>query len=174
MPPSMERPTDPGHIAYAGSPQEMWWSDAEQAWVPAVTKAPKLDAIVGAVTAIRDARTALKRKFEQEDALLEADQQKLRAVILAIMNATGAKSVSTEHGTAYRSERIKVSAADWTAIRDWIAQDPDRIEIFEKRLKSTFVQEHMEAHEGAIPPGVNVHREYDVSVRRPNNSAKPD
>lgn len=167
MQPPMERPTDPGHIAYPGSPQEMWWSDPEQKWVPAAVKAPKLDALVGAYSAIRDARSARKRLFEEEDAKLEADQQILRAAMLAVMNATGAKSIATDHGTAYRSEKVKVAAADWNAVYAWVAEDTDRFELIEKRLKSTFVQQYMEDHDGAVPPGVNVHREYEVSVRRP-------
>jgi hypothetical protein len=36
----------------------------------------------------------------------------------------------------------------------------------EKRIKKTFVQEWMDAHEGTPPPGVNVYREFVVRVRR--------
>ncbi len=172
MQPAMQRPTDPGHIAYAGSPDEMWWSDDQQAWVPAVKKAPSLERVIQAYGAIREAREARKRMWATEDAALEEDQTKLRALMLSIMNDAGAQSIKTDHGTAYRTEKTKASAADWGAVYDWIMQDPERFEILEKRIKPTFINEYMEANDGAIPPGINVHREYEVAVRRPSNTSK--
>jgi len=167
----LTRPTDPTHIAHAGTPDEVWWSPAANAWVPAAVKAPDLSAVVAAYTAIGDARTVARHAWEKKDADLEADQHKLKVYMLALLNSHGATSIKTEHGTAYRSEKIKTSAADWTAVYDWIMADPDRFELLEKRLKSTFVKEFMEANEGKIPPGINVHREYEVSVRRPTGSS---
>lgn len=165
---AMQRPTDPSHIAYPGTPNEMWWSEEVQSWVAAPKPAANLDMIVQAFSAIRDARTAKRQAYEKEDLALEEDQRKLKVLMLELLNATGAKSIATEHGTVYRTEKIKPSAADWTTIYDWIAENPERFELLEKRLKSTFVKDFMEEHEGQVPPGVNVHREYEVSVRRPN------
>lgn len=171
---AMQRPSDPSHIAYAGTPNEMWWSVEHEAWIaaPKAQRPVNLDQIVQAYSAIRDARAAKRHQWEAEDLALEEDQNKLKVYMLGLLNATGAKSINTEHGTVYRSEKIKPSAADWPAIYAWIAENPERFELLEKRLKSTFVREHMEEHEGAAPPGVNVHREFEVSVRRPNTSSK--
>lgn len=166
----MTRPTDERLIAYAGTPNEMWWSHERQEWVKAPTIAPNLDKLVQVYRAIGDARTVARQAWEKKDTELEEDQLKLRAAMLDILNRTGAKSVATEHGTVYRSEKIKPSAADWSAIQQWIAENPDRFELLEKRLKSTFVKEYMEENEGRAPPGVNVHREFEVSVRRPSTS----
>jgi len=167
---AMQRPTDPSHIAYAGTANEMWWSGEQQEWVaaPKTAMPANLSKIVQAYSAIRDARTAKRHAWEAEDLALEEDQHKLKVIMLDLLNATGAKSINTDYGTVYRSEKIKPSAADWTAIYGWIAENPERFELLEKRLKSTFVKEFMEENEGAIPPGVNVHREFEVSVRRPN------
>lgn len=161
----LTRPTDPTHIAYAGTPNELWWDG--EAWVKApVAPIPNIDKVVEAFSAIRDARTAKRRDWEKADLALEEDQRKLKVLMLELLNATGAKSIATEHGTVYRTEKVKPSAADWKAIHDWILEDPDRFELLEKRLKSTFVKTYMEEHDGHIPPGINVHREYEISVRR--------
>ncbi len=170
---TMQRPVDPSHIAYAGTANEMWWSPEQQAWV-AAPKSPlpaNISKIVQAYSAIRDARTAKRHAWEAEDLALEEDQNKLKVMMLELLNATGAKSINTDHGTVFRTEKIKPSAADWTAVYEWITANPERFELLEKRLKSTFVKEYMEEHEGAAPPGVNVHREFEVSVRRPNTVA---
>lgn len=129
-----------------------------------------IEQVVKAYNAVRDARTVKRHAWEKEDALLEADSDRLKVFLLGQLNATGAKSIATDSGTVYRSEKIKPSAADWGAIWEW-AKDNDGFEIVEKRLKAAFIKEYMEANGGQLPPGVNVHREFEVSVRRPNASA---
>lgn len=172
---AMQRPDRPDFIAYAGTPQEMWWDTHTEDWVKAPT-APvpaNLGQIVQAFSAIRDARTAKRHAWEKEDLALEEDQHKLKVIMLALLNANGAKSITTDHGLVYRTEKIKPSAADWNAVYAWINENPERFELLEKRLKSTFVKEFMEANDGAIPPGINVHREFEVTVRRPNTPSTP-
>lgn len=127
--------------------------------------------VVQAYNAIRDARTVRRHAYEKEDLLLEEDQNKLKVVMLQILAAQGAKSIATDSGTIIRSEKIKPSAADWGAIWDWMKENnaPD---LVERRLKTTFIREYMEEHGGQIPPGINVHREYEVTVRRPSGAGK--
>lgn len=124
-----------------------------------------LDKVTRSHLKIRDKRAAIRRKFEEDDEALKSDQRKLEAVMLDHLNSNNLESTRTLHGTFYRQESIKPSAADWSAIWDW-AKDNDAPEIFERRLKATFIKEHMEMHDGALPPGVNVHREYEVRVRK--------
>jgi hypothetical protein len=129
-----------------------------------------IDKLVQAHQAIKDVRTEKRRAYEAEDALLEADQNKIKTYLLALLNQTGSKSIATEHGTVYRTEKIRPSAADWQVVYEWVMADPDRFELLEKRLKPTFISKYMEENEGAIPPGINLLREFEVSVRRPTNS----
>lgn len=168
----LTRPTDPAHIAYAGTANEMWWDSASQQWVKApAAPSINLDTVVAAFSAIRDARTVKRQAYEREDAVLEEDQRKLKVLMLELLNQTGAKSIATAHGTVYRTEKIKPSAADWNVVYGWITENPERFELLEKRLKSTFVKQFMDEHDGAIPPGVNVHREFEVTVRRANGTS---
>lgn len=125
------------------------------------------DRIVQAHNAIRDARTVRRHAYEKEDAELELEQQRLKAFMLEHLNKTNTKSISTDHGTIYRSLKVKPSAADWGAIWDWMREN-DGIDLLERRIKATFVKDFMEANDGALPPGVNVIREFEVSVRRNN------
>jgi hypothetical protein len=129
-----------------------------------------IDKVVRAFTAIKDARTAKRHAWEEADQALEKDMGVLRTLMLQLLNANGARSIATDHGTVYRRENIKPSAADWTSVYDWIQEDPERFEILEKRLKSTFVKQYMDENEGNLPPGVNVHREYEAVVRKPTST----
>lgn len=139
-----------------------------------MTTAPQptnLDKVVQAFMAIRDHRAARRHAWEQEDAKLEADQNKLKALMLQITNSLGSESIRTAHGTVIRSLKTKASAADWAAIYAWIMADPDRFELLEKRVKATFVKDFMDANGGMTPPGVNVHQTYEISVRRPTSAS---
>lgn len=129
-----------------------------------------LDRVVQAYNAIRDARTVRRHAWEKEDLALEEDQHKLKVLMLGMLNDAGATSFKTESGTVYRSEKVKPSAADWGAIWEW-AKANDGMDIFERRLKATFIKTYMDENGGALPPGVNVHREYEVAVRRPTGSS---
>ncbi len=129
-----------------------------------------LDRVVTAYNAIRDARTVARHAWEKSDLALEEDQNKLKVLMLDWLNQTGSKSIATNNGTIYRTEKIRPSAADWNVVYAWIIADPERFEALEKRLKSTFVKQYMDEHEGAIPPGINVHREFEVNVRRANDT----
>lgn len=130
-----------------------------------------LGRVVQAFDAIRNARLEKQRKWEAEEEALKADEGKLKQVMLHLLNVNGAQSIRTDHGTVYRTEKIKAGAADWAAIWTWM-QANDAMDLLERRLKTTFIKEYMEAHDGAIPPGINVHREYEVTVRRPNTATK--
>lgn len=116
---------------------------------------------------IRDARAALKKQYDDADVDLKASQERLENAMLDHLNKHGMESVRTEFGTFYKQEDIKPSGADWAALYDWI-KEHDAWDALERRIKKTFITEYMEAHQGSLPPGVNVHREFVVRVRRPS------
>lgn len=132
-------------------------------------EAPEID--LGQVTRahinIRDARSKLRKQYDDSDADLKAAQAKLEAVMLDHLNKHGMDSVRTSDGTFYRQEEITPSASDWNALYDWI-KEHDAWDALERRIKKTFVKEHMEAHQGGLPPGISVFREFVVRVRRGN------
>lgn len=124
-----------------------------------------LDRFTKVYIKIRDKRAELKAAFDKEDSDLKLKQESLENAMLAQMNATGAKSVRTDFGTVYRQEEVKPSASDWDSLYRWIKEN-DAFDALERRVKKTFVTEYMETHDGALPPGVSVHREFVVRVRR--------
>lgn len=116
---------------------------------------------------IRDARAALKKQFDDSDAEMKAAQEQLENAMLNHLNTHGMESVRTEAGTFYKQEDIKPSGSDWSALYEWIKQH-DAWDALERRIKKTFISEYMEAHQGNLPPGVSVHREFVIRVRRPS------
>lgn len=114
---------------------------------------------------IRERRNALKAQYDEADGALKAQLQHIEGELLRILNESGMDSAKTPAGTFYKQEEITPTGADWDTLYRWIAEN-DAFEALEKRIKKTFVKEYMAAHDGGIPPGVSVYREFVVRVRR--------
>ena len=121
--------------------------------------------VTEAYIAIRDRRAEIKKAYEAEDDQLKAKLARLDAVMLGHLNETNMESVRTANGTFYKTEDLKPSASDWTAFYQFI-KDNDAFEALERRVKKDFVKAYMEDNDDALPPGISVHREYKVLVRR--------
>lgn len=126
-----------------------------------------LDKIVSVYVKIRDEKARIKREADAACADLQSKLDRLEAEILRGLDALTVQSVRTASGTAYKKEEIKPSCKDWGVLSDWVvANNIPPAEVFEKRLSKKFVVDYMGQHEGAVPPAVAVHRQYEVHVRR--------
>lgn len=128
-----------------------------------------LNKVTKAVLALRDARTQLKRTFEEEDAKLLSKANLLETVLLQHLLDNQAKSMATDHATFYTEETMRPSATDWPAVYDFI-KEHDAFEMLERRITKAFVVKYVEDNAGALPPGVAIHRETVVRVRRSNKA----
>jgi hypothetical protein len=109
----------------------------------------------------------IQRAADAEVAAIKAQMQTIEGAVALHLQSANANSVATPHGTFYRQEEVKPSGSDWDALYRWIAEN-NEFEMLERRIKKTAVAEYMERHEGRLPPGVSVHREYVVRVRQPS------
>jgi hypothetical protein len=124
-----------------------------------------MNEIAKAYIALREARRQAKKRWENEDARFKAGLEKLEAIMLAHLNETNADAVRTDSGTFYKQEAITPLASDWQLVYDWI-KEHDAWDMLERRVKSTFIKEFQEAHDGALPPGISVYREFVIRVRK--------
>ena len=123
------------------------------------------NAITKAYVRMRDARAELKKTFDLADRDLKAKQERLEAEMLRILHESNCESINTESGTFYRQEDMIPSGSDWEAFYAWVTEH-QAFDALERRIKKTFIREYMESHEGRLPPGVSVFREYVARVRR--------
>lgn len=121
--------------------------------------------VVKAYIRLRDKRSEIKKAYEAEDEKYKAAQERLEGEMLRFLEENKMDSVRTEAGTFFRQEQITPSASDWSALYDFI-REHNAFEFLERRVTKKAVKEYMEDHDGALPPGVQVFRKYDVSVRR--------
>lgn len=114
---------------------------------------------------MRDALTEKRRAFEAEERDIKEKMKILEGALLQHLQDAGAESVQTKAGTFYRQIEVTPSGSDWDAFYKWVAEH-NEFEALERRIKKTFIKDYMETHEGTLPPGVSVYKEYVVRVRR--------
>lgn len=125
------------------------------------------DDLVQAYLALRMERDSLKRDYEMKDEDVKSQMALLEQELLKICNDTNATSIKTNKGTVIRKLNERFFCSDWDNFRDFIV-DNQAVDLLERRIHQGNFKEFMSQHEGdGLPPGVNVMREYGVTVRKP-------
>lgn len=125
---------------------------------------PSVDQLTSAYIKIREARSALKKRFDAEDAELKAQLEQVGAALLEYCADTGVESARTAHGTFYRTTKTRYWATDWAAVYKFM-QENEVPELLEKRLSQGTMKQLME-EDNITVPGVNVDTEYVITVRK--------
>lgn len=123
------------------------------------------DAVQMYVT-LRDEKAKLKADYEATAAKIVAKMDKIEAKLLEVFESTGLESVNTAAGTAYKTTQVSVTAADKDAFFKF-CQENNEWSIADVRASKTGVVQYKDAHDGALPPGLNYREEVVVNVRRP-------
>lgn len=124
------------------------------------------DELVEAYLSIRSQRERLAREFEVADAALKEDMAKLESAMLNMCNAVNADSIKTRHGTVMRKLNERFFCQDWENFYKFLL-DNEAPHLLERRIHQSNFKEFIKDHEtDGLPPGVNVMREYGVSVRK--------
>jgi hypothetical protein len=124
------------------------------------------DELVEAYLGIRTERERLLRDYELADAKLKEDMSKLEAVMLEMCNAVNADSIKTKHGTVMRKLNERFFCQDWDNFYKFVL-DNEAVQLLERRIHQNNFKEFLRENvNDGLPPGVNVMREYGVSVRK--------
>lgn len=129
-----------------------------------VTSMP-LDKMAAAYIRIRDARDALKRKYESEDEGFKEQLTVLEEHMLELCKEMNADSVRTKHGTVIRSVKSRYWTNDWDSMYSFI-DEHSAFGLLEKRLHQTNMKSFLEENPNILPAGLNVENSYTVVVRR--------
>lgn len=122
--------------------------------------------LVGAYIAIRTQREILLREYEEKDKALKADMMQLEAAMLDVCNQINADSIRTSHGTVMRKLNERFFCQDWDNFYKFLMEQ-EAPHLLERRIHQSNFKEFMKDHENSgLPPGVNVMREYGVTVRK--------
>jgi hypothetical protein len=125
-----------------------------------------ISSLVASYLGIRSQREALSRQFEEADAALKQELSGFEAQLLAACNDINANSINTENGTVIRKLNERYICTDWEHFKQFV-KDNDALDLFEKRINQGNIKQLL-AEYRELPPGVNVMREFGVTVRKPS------
>ena len=122
--------------------------------------------LVEAFIAIRDRRERLLQEYEANDKALKNELSQIEMALLEVCNSVNADSIKTGHGTVMRKLNERFFCQDWDNFYKFVL-DNEAVQLLERRIHQGNFKEFLKDHESdGLPPGVNVMREYGVSVRK--------
>ncbi len=120
---------------------------------------------------IRRKRETLKAEFDSADKDLKNDLEKIEAALLSICNHTNTDGLKTAHGTVSRQVKDRYTCSDWDNFKKFVETEGS-IDLLERRIHQTNFKQFMAERAGdGLPPGVNVMREYTITVYKPRASS---
>lgn len=130
--------------------------------------------MVAVYIAIRNEREKLLKEYERQDAELEEDLKKVKAALLSTCNSVNADTIRTQSGTVMRKLNERFYCSDWDVFHKFLVEN-QAVELLERRIHQGNFKQFLSDH-GAdgLPPGVNVMREFDISVRKPTASSSSE
>lgn len=130
---------------------------------PARSDGLTLDSAIGQYLKLREARSELKRAYEEEDSKMKMLMSRLEVSLLASLDAAGVESLRTASGTVFCQTKSKPVCGDWNALYDHILNTRS-MNLLWKRLSEREILDVFE-ETGALPPGVTVTQERVAIVR---------
>jgi hypothetical protein len=123
------------------------------------------DKLVKAYIKCRDARALLKSEYEAQDVVLQEKMATIEAKLLEFCKESGAEGIKTPFGTASRVVKERYFTNDWDSFRRFVKTN-DALDLFEKRIHQGAMKEFLEHNPELRPEGLNVHREYAITIRK--------
>lgn len=130
---------------------------------------PNTDELVTAYINLRNQREKLLREYEEADKALKADMAQIEGALLDLCNSVNADSIKTNKGTVMRKLNERFFCNDWDNFYKFVL-DNEAPHLLERRIHQGNFKEFLGVHSGdGLPPGINVMREYGVTVRKASN-----
>jgi hypothetical protein len=128
-----------------------------------------MNELVKAYLTIRSEREKIEAEYKERDMQLKADMAVLEQEMLAGCNDMKVESLRTDSGTVIKSLKERYTCADRDNFNKFVLS-LGAVELFEGRLhQGNFKQFMSERHHEGLPPGVNVMREFTITVRKPTS-----
>ena len=122
------------------------------------------DKLVQVYIKMRDKRSEIKTEYEAKDRAIEEQMKLVESALLKMCKETGADGIKTTHGTATRTIRERIWAADWDAFKEFVRKY-DAVDLLEKRVHQGNFREWADKHPDVVAP-VNIDRAYAITIRR--------
>ena len=128
----------------------------------------KQEQVVERMIAIRDARAALKAKYEAEDKKLKEQYERGEGWLLNELQSSGTTGLKFECGSVTQTTTMQASIGDWGALSRFIVEN-NEVDLLQHRVSTTALKTYLEAAGDKVPPGINVTNIRGITIRRKSN-----
>jgi ATP-dependent Lon protease len=123
------------------------------------------DRLVKAYVRIREERNRIAKEHDMKDAELKEQLEAIEHALLEMCKSVGADSLKTQFGTVSRKVLKRFWTSDWHSFHKFV-KEHDALDLFERRISQTNMQQFLEENPEVLPQGLNVDSKYTVSIRR--------
>jgi len=124
-----------------------------------------LDRLAQAYIKMRDARSVIKREWEEKDKEIQAQMDLIEQALLDLCKDLNTNTLGTSHGTVIRSVKSRYWTNDWDSMYRFI-KEHGAYGLLEKRIQQTHMKEFLQENPDVYPEGLNVENQFTVVVRR--------
>jgi len=127
------------------------------------------DDLVAEYVKLRDYMAAETKRFTEFLAPYKSKQDEIELKLMEILNAQGANSLKTNHGTAYCSTIVTPKIIDREKYLDVVMENYDTFGAGMLQLgapKKEAIEEYMQNNDGQLPAGVETSSFVRINVRR--------
>ena len=129
----------------------------------------KLDELVKVYLTIRNERDRIEAERKAQIKELNDELAVLEQTFMATCNESNAKSIRTTHGTVIRKMTERFTVNNGESFRKFVLEN-GAVDLFEARIHQGNFKEFLKENAAdGLPPGVNVMREFTITVRKPSN-----
>ena len=126
----------------------------------------KLARLLRAHAKIKAQKAEASRVHKKEETRLKGLLATVETALLGQLNESGSDSLKIVGlGMVLRTKKVLPSCRDWGAFWTHVLETGDT-DLVQRRLSSTAISGYMEDNEDKLPPGVTIHVERGVTVRR--------
>jgi hypothetical protein len=131
-----------------------------------MSESEKVNTYVTAYLNLRAQREVLAKNFEEADSNLKGMQEELKRAMLTLCNTLNVNSLNTDEGTIIRHVKERYQSRDWESTHRFIIENKCP-ELLERRIAQGNMKQYMAEHDGeGLPPGIDVYREFDITIRK--------
>lgn len=125
-----------------------------------------MDKLAAIYIKIRNRMAELTKAYDTEIEGLKDQQEKIKFALKDFMQDAGLSSLKTDRGTVSLTKKTRYQTQDWDEFKKFLLEH-DALDLLERRIAQGNMAQFLEENPTLLPPGLNAHTEYDVSVRKP-------
>lgn len=124
-----------------------------------------VEQLVEVYITLRDRKNAVQAEADKQIAEIDRDMQLITSHLLEVCKELSADNIRTGAGTVIRAVKSKFWTSDWASMYRFI-EEHNMFDLLERRIHQTNMRLFLEANPELLPEGLNIEKEYNITIRR--------